>query len=736
MGRGYAGNKRYQKPAFEKAGQKLIEHYLNLYHAGIPLKMEQLQLLYDWGYLQPPSVEIESKQFREYNRDAAVDYDYIVKCGLDPEEPVARQLWLANDGNPLHPNDEFVSFIDSQLKGMSHKEKNLQFELYKLQAQQWLEDPDKITNYPDDDGQIRFVNKERRRCLSNSLYGLNKYLWLKEAAMTSGKLKFIAWMPQQVVLWILDCGFSVMIGKLRQVGFTSFIMGRAEMRVRCNKNFFAKFITENVKKAEEIIQDKLKYAFSEQPDWFKPTVHNDAPNLFSYIYKSRKGDVEGANSRIAVEAPYLTAINGGSPNETYIDECGNIELISGIINEGRPAMFWLDPETHEMVMKRQLITWGTSGNMEKAGAQFEAEYRNCIEAWQSRNFSYGIVPILIDCFSKPGITEEFYEAEEKSYYQRAKNRADEEKLKVQFHQAYPRDIEDMFLSSAETLIPLNEINDHIKRCYTRTPQPQYGRMIPVFDQSVPTPDLYAPYKIIGAIFQPMKIGDPDAPVIIIEPPVKGWRRRYFQGTDPISGETGLSDFATTIKDALEQRFVAHLRFRGRDHNYGYLQSTLLGIFYDPNIPELPEGNIGQDYIDFKKYHGFYSNVVKGSRLPKYLQTSTGGDGIKKHGGNAPYILTALRSIVEYYPDSVNYADFWIQAKTFVQDITTGGKIKYAPKNLQLNRDDVMDSVTYADICASLYTNTPPEDINAPQVKQKKKFRYVMDGNYNLKLVKQ
>ena len=315
MGRGYAGAKHYQRPALEQAGQRLVEHYLDLYHTGIPLKPEQLQLLYDWGYLSPPTAEIDTKERLEYNRDASIDYDFLVKSGIDPETLVVKQLWIANDGNPLRPNREFISFIDSQLKGMSHKDKNLQFELYKLQAKQWLDDPDKITNYPDEDGQIRYVNRERRRCLNNSLYGLNKYLWLKEAAMASGKLKFIAWMPQQVVLWILDCGFSVMIGKLRQVGFTSFIMGRAEMRVRCNKNFFAKFITENVKKAEEIIQDKLKYAFSEQPDWFKPTVHNDAPNLFSYIYKTRKGDTEGANSRIVVEAPYLTAINGGSPNE-------------------------------------------------------------------------------------------------------------------------------------------------------------------------------------------------------------------------------------------------------------------------------------------------------------------------------------------------------------------------------------------------------------------------------------
>jgi hypothetical protein len=199
----------------------------------------------------------------------------------------------------------------------------------------------------------------------------------------------------------------------------------------------------------------------------------------------------------------------------------------------------------------------------------------------------------------------------------------------------------------------------------------------------------------------------------------------------------MSDFASTIKDAQINKYVAFLKFRSRDHNYAYLQASLLGIFYDPDIAELPEGNIGQDYLDFKKYHGFYKNVVKGARLPRYYQTSTGSlDGIKKTPANAPYILTALRNIVEYSPDSIDYADFWIQLKTFDQQITTGGKIKYATKNPRLYRDDVLDATTYADICASLYANSPPEDMSAPQVKNKKKWRYSMDENYNMVLKKQ
>jgi hypothetical protein len=80
-------------------------------------------------------------------------------------------------------------------------------------------------------------------------------------------------------------------------------------------------------------------------------------------------------------------------------------------------------------------------------------------------------------------------------------------------------------------------------------------------------------------------------------------------------------------------------------------------------------------------------------------------------------------------------DFWIQLKTYVQDITTGGRVKYGPRSNQLNRDDVIDSVTYADICASLFTNTPPTNTANDRSRVKKKFRYEMDSNYKLKLVR-
>ena len=109
----------------------------------------------------------------------------------------------------------------------------------------------------------------------------------------------------------------------------------------------------------------------------------------------------GVDSKLSVEAPYATAINGGAPNLVLIDEAGNMPVITEMMNEGRPALFWVNPDTGQMEMKRQLIAWGTGGHMDKGGGRFEVEFRAAWEAWKERNFSYGIVPIFFDAYAKP-----------------------------------------------------------------------------------------------------------------------------------------------------------------------------------------------------------------------------------------------------------------------------------------------------------------------------------------------
>ena len=61
---------------------------------------------------------------------------------------------------------------------------------------------------------------------------------------------------------------------------------------------------------------------------------------------------------------------------------------------------------------------------------------------------------------------------------------------------------------------------------------------------------------------------------------KGWRYRYFQGTDPIFSESGHSKMASAIWDSHHQTISAHVNFRVEDYRYCYLQTLLLGLYYD------------------------------------------------------------------------------------------------------------------------------------------------------------
>jgi len=724
-------NKFQSKYSYEKTGlDDLLGHYINLHQSGIPLTKEAKDTLIRYGY-------IKQTDYSNELADNPAPEKIIVNDNLEAKYKdiqIKKEDWLAHDGNPLLPNKQFIEWVDSQLSGVSHAIYNEQYEIYKLQAKRWMQDTRRYSDCNTPDERKKFFARERNRCIMNSLYGLNRYLWMKEGEVDSGKLKFEAWENQAVVLWVLDCGFSSIIGKLRQTGFTTFILGRAEMRARLKRNYFIKFITENVKKAEEIFESKLKFAYSEQPEYMKVTVHNDTGQKFSYMFKDGKGVIKGSNSSVVVEAPYKTAINGGQPNEVLVDECGNISILTPMINEGRPALFWLNPKTGEWEMKRQLVAFGTAGDMDKGKGQFESEYMAAVNAWRERDFQHGLVPIFIDAFSKPGITREKYETEKRSYYRKANGVQGSEKFKIQFHQHYPVSIEDMFLRSSETLIPIGEIVEQINNIYALPEQPQYGYMVPIYDQSQPTPDLYFPFRVVGAAFKPTRIEDDQATVIVVRPPQDGWKNRYYQGTDPISSVTGNSDMASSIQDVLLNEVSAIMKFRSRDHNYCFAQASLLGIWYNTRMPELIESNIGQTYIDFKKIHRL-GRIVRNDQLPIVFRTSTGGEGISKKSHNAPYILNETREIVEHYAEGIKIIPFWLQLKTYVKKDGVNGYVSYSTEDAKLYRDDVIDAVTYGKINAKAHSRLNPENAaeEAKRTEKKKKLRYRYDENFNLKL---
>ena len=305
---------------------------------------------------------------------------------------------------------------------------------------------------------------------------------MSEGKAYGGKRKFNPYDCQSFIAYLIDSGFSLIIAKLRQVGFSTVIGAILEIKTQLNKSYFAKFITENTVKAEEIFEAKIKYALYAQPEWLKPSVSNDSNRELQFQFKEKKGS-SIVGGKLLVEPPYPTAINGGSPDIVGIDESGNIDILPRIISQGRPTMFRVDDEG-KMIPARQVLIYGTGGEMNKGGGAFESEFRSSQKAWKERVFTYGIIPIFIDCYAKPSITKEFYEQERQAAIYRAQQDPNgSETIMTEFRQTYPTCIEDVFLRSNKTIIPIEVINRHIDRIYDKPDEekPLYGYFVPLFN---------------------------------------------------------------------------------------------------------------------------------------------------------------------------------------------------------------------------------------------------------------
>ena len=573
------------------------------------------------------------------------------------------------------------------------------------------------------DDMREFIIEEREKFKQNSLYFLNKYLMLKQGASDGGVLDFKAWRCQAFLAYLIDCGFSIGVGKLRQVGGTSMIGGLAICKMLCYPNIFIKFITENLKKAEEIFNDKIKYAFYELPQIFKPTVKSETGHNLTFQPKRRKGHGKRRDARIVVEAPYLTAINGGTPDIVLVDEIGQIPILGEMMNEGRPTMFKVDEQTGEMRMTRQVIMWGTGGNMDKAGGELEAEYRSWIKAWKERDMRVGIIPVFLDAFSKPAVNREFYAKEKKRYY--SVEGTKKEAKRVQFHQHYPITIEDMFLRSSKTIVPIELINENEDYILQQPHEERggYGYFEPVYDYSKPQPDHSDyPYAVIGANWIPCDEHDAKAVIFLHKHPNRSWIDRYYQGTDPVNSESGNSLMSSTVWDEHTKSVAACLNFRVPHYRYCYLQCALLNHYFG-NPPHLIESNIGSNLRDYLYQMGLYKTLVTNAMLPDYLQvTSTAEVGLRMSPNIKPRFIHIVIMMIESYGKGMNYLTFWSQLKTYVEHTTQAGNTKWRPENLKLYNDDVIDSHGLAYVCRMCFERKFPIDrtveIESKTVKRK------------------
>ena len=661
---------------------------------------------------------------------------------------IPTEAWKPSHEEFQYPKS-FVDWIDSINSGWQNKKEFKPFSLYCEQAKQWLEDETTILDFDNEEDQYDWLFQEIQRCKDNTLYFCNKYGFIKEDKSQGGMLKYSAWEAQEVLLFLFDCGYSMMIGKARQIGFTTTMCLAGMKRVNLNKSYFIKFVTHSESKGIEIFRDKVKWTYTKIPEYIAQDVKNWTDKVMSFDKKGqKKGRDEGGASRFQVDSPQVDAINGGSPSAVFVDEIGLFDIFGEMMREGRPALFKYNPDTGKMTMQQQFMAWGTGGEMDKGGSVFESEFKMCLKQWKEGNYEYGIIPLFFNAYARRGVTDRHINNERKAYLALEGTKKGEI-AKVQFHQHYPITVDDMFLRKSRTLVPIHLCNQRLSDIYGKESPIEYGYFEPILDMSQATPDLMTTHRIVGAEWVPTKgREDISTTSVIVHHPPQGeiWKNRWYQGTDPINSETGHSMMSSAIWDAYTNCVSSVVFHRDRKFKQTYLQVLLQSLYYDQSkrggVKELIENNIGDMHLDFQEIHGFRNKFTAMAQLPDYFHTHSGKwFGISNKANTAPRIIAKTEEMIDTYSDRIDIPWIWEQLKTFVEkdlrSSTSHRQTRYQAADARYDYDDAIFSITFAYINAQSHARYEPENVKTVNNSKNVITRYVQskETNYRMKLAR-
>jgi hypothetical protein len=501
-------------------------------------------------------------------------------------------------------------------------------------------------------------------------------------------------------------------------------------------NYFLKFITVTGEgKQKELFDDKFRFAYEMLPDHMRPSPGSYTQDSVDFYNDKGKGNKEQTGGKIVVAPPRTDAINGGSPALVLIDEIGLIKNLSRIMTEGRPTLFYPDPNTGKLTMTRQMICWGTAGSIDEFGGAYESEWKVCKASWENKDFSYGIVPLFLNAHARMGFHMDHYENEKRHAYD--PNRENREEVIAKFHMSYPLTEEDLFLRSSKYLVPQRVSTEHIRRIANLETKPKTGYFEPIYDVSQPrTEDRYLTHGIKDVKFiETAGLSDPRTTTVIFSDKDRLWEHRFYQGTDPINSESGKSKLCSAIWDDHLHKPAAITNLRGyayklteessglSDLKESLREATLLSIYYEA-VPHLIESNAGSNLIDYiDSFNSIRRTLVSNAELPILLQTTTRSIGIYNSTGNAKNIIDDALEMLDNFAGNIDSREFWGQMKTFAEKGQANGKVRYQAEDLSLNRDDIIFGVVFSYICRKSYPDRKPRKKNEAVGKMKTAVRY-------------
>lgn len=673
---------------------------------------------------------------------------------------VKRSDWMPQDITVV--DDDLRRFIDSHIPKFCELAFYDKFWLYIKQARDWLADTTTLESLETLDEKIAYVDQEVWRIDHNLFYGMDKYVWVKEAESPGGRRDYRASTPQVMAIWTLDAGYSAMIGKGRQAAYTSTLGPAALLRALVRTNMSTVLAADDLNvTGKNIFETKIKYPLGQLPFWLQPedTPGYAATHLhFDFAPGAKKSERKKMSSDFVVLSANPTAINGQSPNCLLLDEATDMAPFNKIVLEAEPAMLYLDetlgsPTYGKLLRKRQVIAWSTGSSNSKGKGQYEGAYKALIQDWRAGKKTNGYLPLFFDWTCRKGMTREVYENLRDRYMSGAmeetRGLSPEEKLAM-FGAHYPSEPEDMFMASHRTIVPITMIRRRQEECLSlpHDMKPVRGYFVPVYDKHLPMPDgAPFPFKVIGATWVPADEGDPRACVQMFLPPDNMWANRYWQGTDPIQADDGLSRMASVIWDSVgaqrgDEKFptiACIVNGRTNPPMQIFLQTKLMGIHYrnygQKACKELVEVNQGHKYIQFVQdpWIMLDGSLVMKTELPDNYR---GGEqkqmyGIDTKDKRKTILLFDLISFIFAHGERIWHYDFWHQLRNTEVDRAEPDKPRWGTIDERKHNDDVIMAAIFAYICRESFSNKKPERISSESPRFKEKYRWVRDDNYRL-----
>lgn len=647
---------------------------------------------------------------------------------------------------------EFRTFIRSHIPQFDRIKANMRFFLYIEQARRWLEEGASVEDFQGEE-QVRYALKEMERIEQNRLYGMDKYGWIKDDEMPGGKRKYYASAPQALIIFCLDCGYSLEIGKGRQAAITSTVMLYEAFTMLVRTSYKGVLVTDDVEfTGKNIFNDKLKgsYQFvSRLNPWLKPPkIPNYAEKkiVFDWSESSTKDEAKAFSSEYSLAASDDTqTINGTTPSKVVLDEAQNIPTYTAIKLEARPTML-SSGEDGTIRIKRQIVAYGTGSSHQRGKGAFENEYKGTIRKWTESKDTSSFVPLFLDWTCRPNMTEKRYREEYDFYLNRNEDLAgmSKEERTAMFHAAMPSKPEDMFLTSHRTIIPPLILKRHQDRildeCHAKGLAPRPGRFEPIYNTAKAMPDgSYLPYYVTGAKWVESEPDDFEAPCLMLSDRAPGWIRRFVKGTDPIQSPTGNSKFASLILDRAGyigeldgQRYFKPVvscivNWKNEVVEENFLQSALMGMYYANDkqraCMEVFEINQGQSYQRFlfspfmDLGRSVYTRLAMPVRYRGGIQAGHPyGISIKsgRAGGTKGHLYADVRNGLLDMGDGIWHYEVFSQANNVVVEEKDGG-MAYYPRNKNVDNDDLLDAFGFALIASEIEANDPLEiGVDAPR----------------------